>query len=497
MTQSQRSTASAFEYDVVLIGAGIMSATLAALLTELDPGLRIRIVEKLDGIAQESSDAWNNAGTGHSALCELNYTSRRADGSVDISKAVDINEQFQLSRQFWAALVERDHLGSPEEFINSVPHMSFISGTDGADYLAARQKALTSNPLFSKQEFSDDPSQIAEWAPLLVAGREPGQRIAATFSPDGTDVDFGELSRKLLAYASHVGAELAFNVAVTGLARRAGGGWAVTTRNQRTGVEDVCSAATVFVGAGGGALRLLQKSGIPEAALYGGFPISGEFLRCDDPEVVGRHRAKVYGQAAVGAPPMSVPHLDARIIGGKRSLMFGPYAGFSPKFLKNGSWWDLPGSVRPSNLGPMLAVARDNFGLEKYLVTELLRSASSQFAALREYYPEADKAQWRMITAGQRVQVIKRKKGKGGVLQFGTEVVTSADGSIAGLLGASPGASTAVPIMLAVAKRCFADRMDEWAPKIAQLVPSYGTRLSDDPDRAHATMARTAEVLGI
>ena len=485
------------DYDVILIGGGVMSATLAALLATLDPRLRTRTFEKLDAVARESSDPWNNAGTGHSALCELNYTSRRPDGSVDISKAVAINEQFQVSRQLWASFVERGVLGDPAGFINSVPHMSFIPGDAGADYLAARQAALSANPLFSTMTYSDDRLAIAEWAPLLVEGRDPGERIAVTHSVDGTDVDFGSLTRRLFAHVTASGGELTRGHAVTGLDRLAAGGWSVTVRDQATGQVDVHSASTVFVGAGGGALRLLQKSGIPEARDFGGFPISGEFLRCDVPEVVSRHHAKVYGQAAVGAPPMSVPHLDTRIIDGSTSLLFGPYAGFSPKFLKSGSWWDLPGSVRPSNLGPMLAVARDNFGLEKYLVSELVRSSRSQFAALREYYPEADPSQWRMITAGQRVQVIKRQKGKGGVLQFGTEVVTSADGSIAGLLGASPGASTAVPIMLTVLKRCFSDRYAAWQPTIRELIPSVGTALSDDADAARATLDRTAAVLGL
>lgn len=487
------------DYDIVLIGGGIMSATLAAMLARIEPGIRVQAFERLGAVALESSGPWNNAGTGHSALCELNYTTRQSDGSVDIAKAVAVNEQFQISRQFWASLVEEGHLGDEgADFINTVPHMSFIPGEEGGRYLAARQEALRANPLFASMQYSDDPARLDDWAPLLMAGRGRETAVAATFSAEGTDVDFGSLTRRLFWYARDAaGSELTVHTEVTGLTRRPNGSWVLSLRDRTTGSETVCSAGRVFIGAGGGTLRLLQASGIPEARDYAGFPISGKFLRCDEPGVVTRHNAKVYGQAAIGAPPMSVPHLDTRIIDGRTSLLFGPYAGFSPKFLKTGSWWDLPGSVRASNLGPMLSVARDNFGLEKYLAGELLRSSSSQFSALRDYYPEARESEWAMITAGQRVQVIKRRGRRGGVLQFGTELVVHSSGTLAGLLGASPGASTAVPVIIEVLRRCFPEQYRTWGEELRALIPSLGTRLSDDPQAARATLDRTAAILGL
>ena len=196
--------------------------------------------------------------------------------------------------------------------------------------------------------------QIRAWAPLLIEGREPGQRLAASRNTGGTDVDFGSLTRQLITAMAGAGAEVRFGHKVTGLTRGADGRWEVKVKNKAAGSELVDRARFVFVGAGGGALPLLQKSGIPEAKGFGGFPVSGQFLRCTDESVVNQHMAKVYGQAAVGAPPMSVPHLDTRFVNGKRSLLFGPYAGFSTNFLKTGSYLDLPLSVRPHNLSTML-----------------------------------------------------------------------------------------------------------------------------------------------
>jgi malate dehydrogenase (quinone) len=481
--------------DVVLIGGGIMSMTLGAILKQVEPDWTIHLYEALPEVALESSNPWNNAGTGHSALCELNYTKELPDGTIDISSAVKINEQFQVSRQFWSYLVKKGLLPEPEKFINSVPHLSFVWGDDNIAFLRRRFDALKDHPLFAGMEYSEDPKVIHSWAPVLMSGRPKSQRIAATRMAAGTDVDFGSLTRDLAAYLESAGAELSTDEKVTGLSRGKDGIWTVRMRRTIGKYTSRVRARFVFVGAGGGALALLQKSGIPEARGYGGFPVSGQFFRTDNQKLVARHLAKVYGKASVGAPPMSVPHLDTRIVGGTASLMFGPYAGFSPKFLKTGSWLDLPLSVRPGNIIPMLAAFKDNLGLSWYLVTQLLASKRTKFAALREFMPDARPSDWYRITAGQRVQVIKKDAKKGGILQFGTEVVTGADGSIAGLLGASPGASTAVPIMLDLLDRCFPDRIGEWAPALRAMVPSYGKTLSTEPALAEKTLASTARIL--
>ncbi|MFJ3489420.1 malate:quinone oxidoreductase [Leifsonia aquatica] len=483
--------------DVVLIGGGIMSATLGALLQRVQPDWSIRIYENLGEVAQESSNPWNNAGTGHAALCELNYMPEAADGSVDPAKAISINEQFQLSRQFWASLVEAGDLPAPETFINPTPHMTFVRGRDNVRYLRRRYESLKEQPLFSDMEYSEDPAVIGEWTPLLTKKRSAKQRIAATRSTSGTDVDFGALTRALVDNLVANGAEIALNNRVRSIKRTKDGLWRIKVRHEVGHTPHEVEARFVFVGAGGGALHLLQKSGIPEIKGFGGFPISGQFLRTSDPKIVAQHQAKVYGKAAVGAPPMSVPHLDTRVVDGQASLLFGPYAGFSPKFLKTGSWFDLPGSVRAGNLGPMLAVARDNFDLMKYLAGELLANRAKKLKALQEFMPTAKSEDWELITAGQRVQVMKKDAKKGGVLQFGTEVVAAEDGSIAGLLGASPGASTAVPIMVDLLKRCFPDRYDGWLPTIEKLIPTVGTTLNDRPEEAARVLAQTAATLNL
>jgi malate dehydrogenase (quinone) len=482
--------------DVALIGGGIMSATLGTLLKQLEPTWHIQIFERLSEVALESSNPWNNAGTGHSALCELNYTPEREDGTIDISGAVKVNEQFQVSRQFWSHLLEVGALPDPSAFINSTPHMSFVWGEDNVEYLRKRYEALKDHPLFARMEFSTDASVIRGWAPLLIPGRRKDQPIAATRIASGTDVDFGALTRLLTDYLTSNGADLIVEESVTNLKRR-NGTWRISTRHTVGNTPEVYDARFVFVGAGGYALGLLQKSGIKEIRGFGGFPVSGEFLRTDNQALVRRHQAKVYGKAALGAPPMSVPHLDTRVVDGQASLMFGPYAGFSPKFLKSGSVFDLIRSIRWHNLIPMIAAGASNLGLVRYLVSQLLALPSAKFDALREFFPDGDPADWYRITAGQRVQVIKKDAKKGGVLQFGTEVVAASDGSIAGLLGASPGASTAVPIMLGLVEKCFPASMDAWRPKLATMVPSYGKQLSDNAAFAAKTMAETAKELQI
>lgn len=474
-----------------------MSATLGTLLSQLEPSWSIRVFEKLGATALESTNPWNNAGTGHAALCELNYTPQRADGSIDITSAVKVNEQFQVSRQFWAHLVDVGLLPEPQAFINATPHMSFVWGEENVEYLRKRWEALKDHPLFSGLEFSTDAETIRSWSPLLIPGRAVSQPIAATRIEAGTDVDFGALSRLLFGILTERGAQLDTDSRVTNLTRTRGGLWRITYRREVGQTPFETYARFVFVGAGGHALNLLQKSGIKEIRGFGGFPVSGEFLRTDNPEIVAKHTAKVYGKAAVGSPPMSVPHLDRRVVDGVPSLMFGPYAGFSPKFLKRGSWFDLFASIRWHNLVPMVAAGISNLGLVRYLVGQLAASKTTKFDALQEFFPGAKPEDWYRITAGQRVQVIKKDAKKLGVLQFGTEVVAAADGSIAGLLGASPGASTAVPIMIGLLEKCFPDRVEAWAPTLTTMVPSYGTVLSDDPTLADSIVTSTAATLRI
>jgi malate dehydrogenase (quinone) len=481
--------------DVVLIGGGIMSATLGAFLKQLEPNWTISLFEKLDEPGLESSGPWNNAGTGHAALCELNYSPAAKDGSVDPAKALLINEQFQLSRQFWSHLVTNGMIGSPKGFINTVPHMSFVIGEENTKFLRTRYEALKPNPLFRSMEYSEDHAQIAKWAPLIVKGRDPKQRIAATRAAEGTDVDFGALTRELTTYLGNNGVEVNYGHDVSGIRRAPGGGWDLAIKHPTSGEHGSIRAKFVFVGAGGGALHLLQASGIPESKGFGGFPVSGQFFRCTDETLAAQHSAKVYGQASVGAPPMSVPHLDTRYVNGKRSLLFGPYAGFSTNFLKNGSYLDLPLSIRPSNIIPMLAVAKDNMDLTAYLVKEVAKRHGAKVEALREYYPAAQDGDWELITAGQRVQIIKKDPKKGGVLQFGTEVIAGRDGSIGALLGASPGASTAVPIMIELLQKSFPKQFKGWQSKFKEMMPGYGVKLNENPDLAARIEADTAKAL--
>lgn len=466
--------------DVVVVGAGIMSATLGALLRRLEPDWSITLIERLDAVAAESSSPWNNAGTGHSALCELNYTPER-DGSIDITKAVHINEQFQVTRQFWAYAVENGILTDVRSFLNPIPHVSFVHGAERVDYLRRRQQALAGNPLFAGTELIDDPDEFARRLPFMAAKRDFSEPIALNWAQDGTDVDFGSLSRQLIGYAVRNGTTALFGHEVRNLTRQSDGGWTLLISNRRTGEKHKLNTKFVFVGAGGDALLLLQKSGIKEIKGFAGFPIGGRFLRADNPTLTAAHRAKVYGVPSPGAPPLGALHLDLRFVNGKSWLVFGPYAGWSPKFLKYGHFTDLPRSVKPDNVLSMLGVGITQMRLINYLISQLRLSEPDRVDALREFAPSAVDSDWELTVAGQRVQVIRRDKRKGGALDFVTTVLSAADGSIAGLLGGSPGASTAVSAMLDMLRRCFASRYQSWLPTLKEMVPSLGTELSREP----------------
>jgi malate dehydrogenase (quinone) len=483
--------------DAVLVGAGIMSATLGALLRRLEPDWSIAMVERLDGVAAESSDPWNNAGTGHSGLCELFYTPQLPGGSIDIAKAVRVNEQFQVTRQFWAYAAENGMLTDVRGFLNRVPHVSFVQGVEDVDYLHRRRAALADNPLFARTELIDDTDEFARRLPLMAANRDVSEPIALNWSDDGTDVDFGALSKQLIGYGAGNGMTVLFGHEVHNLHRWRDGRWTLTIRNRRTGEIRCIKTRFVFVGAGGQALPLLQKSGIKEAKGFGGFPIGGKFLRSGNPALTSAHRAKVYGLPAPGAPAMTAAHLDTRIVNGKPWLLFGPFAGWSPKFLKHGYITDLPRSIRPANLATMIGAGLNERKLVNYLIGQLRLAQPARLDALREFVPSALGSDWEITTAGQRVQVIRRDKRKGGVLEFDTTLLGDADGSIAGLLGASPGASTAVPAMLDVLQRCFPDRYQGWLPTLKDMVPSLGAALSGEPALFEEVWSWGTKALGL
>ncbi|WP_119395530.1 malate dehydrogenase (quinone) [Salinibius halmophilus] len=483
--------------DVLLVGAGVMSTTLAMLLKSLDQSLSIAIVEALDAEAKESTDGLNNAGTGHAAYCELNYTPKQADGSINTSKAFTINEQFEVSLQFWSYLVKAGVISNPDDFIRATPHMSFVWGEDNVAFLKKRHELLSAHHFFSDMQYSEDRATLNEWMPLVMSGRDANTPVAATRVPYGSDVDFGALTRLMMAHLKENGLSLHTRHKVANLRQANDGRWQVSCKSEETGAIKQFDAGFVFLGAGGASLQLLQKSGIKESVGYGGFPVSGQWLICRKPEIVEQHHAKVYGKAPIGAPPMSVPHLDTRVIEGKKALLFGPYAGFTTKFLKQGSLLDLPFSVKPNNLTSMLTAGLSNVPLTKYLISEVMQSHESRVEALRNFYPDVKAEDWELGVAGQRVQIIKRDPSTGkGKLEFGTEVITSSDGSLACLLGASPGASTSVNTMVGIVETCFPERVaSEWQAKLKEMFPSYGEKLVDNAELAKTVRDQVLQVL--
>ena len=506
-SKATKQTAETTTTDILLVGSGVMSATLASLLSSLNPQFSMTMVERLGNIAAESSDAWNNAGTGHAGYCELNYTPISATGDVEINRALAINASFEVSLQYWAHLVETQVLPSPTQFINPTPHISFVWGEENVAFLKKRFALLKAHPLFADMEYSEDFATLSAWMPLVMQARDANQKVAATRLPYGTDINFGALTRHLVQNLTeqkpadsqaHKGLlDLKLNTEVKRLTHLKNGHWRIKLLNLENKKTSIVEAKFVFLGAGGGALKLLQSSGIQESKGYGGFPVSGQWLVCNNPDVIKQHASKVYGKAAIGAPPMSVPHLDTRIIDGKPALLFGPYAGFTTKFLKQGSYLDLLKSLKPNNLKPMLKVGKNNMDLTRYLIGESLQNHDDRMQSLRDFYPNADAKDWHLENAGKRVQIIKKCDEKGGKLEFGTEIVAAADGSIAALLGASPGASVSVQAMLQVIERCFAKELKQpdWAEKMKTLVPSYGESLIENAELLKTVRQRTLKTL--
>ena len=492
------------ETDILLVGGGIMSATLGVLLQLLEPTLRITMVEQLADVALESSDALNNAGTGHAGYCELNYTPQAADDNIAIGRALEINAAFEVSLQFWSYLVDTRVLPAPQTFINKTPHLSFVWGEQNIAFLKQRFELLKQHHLFENMQFSDDFSQLNAWMPLMMANRNASEQLAATYVAHGADVDFGALTRHMVG---HLNAQNNFsllnNTQVKKLDkiknRAKDNSWHVKLRNTQSKQTSTINAKFVFLGAGGGALTLLQKANIDESQGYGGFPVSGQWLICNNLDVILQHQVKVYGKAAVGAPPMSVPHLDARTINGKPALLFGPFAGFTTKFLKQGSKLDLAKSIKKNNLKALLGVGKNNLDLTKYLIKEARQTHEQRMNTLRAFLPQAQSQDWQLEQAGQRVQIIKNCEDNWGKLEFGTEIVASKDGTLAALLGASPGASVSVQAMINVLERCFSAQLNsaDWQKKIKQLVPSYGESLIENADLLKQVRERTLTTLKI
>ncbi|MEZ4802843.1 MAG: malate dehydrogenase (quinone) [Gelidibacter sp.] len=470
------------DYDLICVGGGIMSATLALLAKLLEPNLKVLILERLEDVALESSAAWNNAGTGHSALCELNYCPE-SDHGVDITKAVEICSQFEISKQFWSYLVEQGFITNPKSFINNVPHHSWVTGTENSDYLEKRYEAMKSHFMFDTIQFTREIAQMKEWFPLMVHNRHEDEIMAASRIERGCEMNFGELTKQLYTILeTKFDTKVQCNNEVLDIDPDENIEWFVEVKNRQTKEHTYLDAQHVFIGAGGGALLLLQKVEIDEKDGYGGFPVSGEWLICKNEKIVNSHNAKVYSKAGPDDPPMSTPHLDTRFIDGKRELLFGPFAGFSPKFLKEGSDLDLFKSIKFDNIKSMLGAFWHNLPLTKYLMEQVTMSHKDRMDELRTFVKDAKDNDWELLVAGQRVQIIKKDEYEGGKLQFGTEVISSKDGSITCLLGASPGASTSVYIMLEVLKKAFPEiiQSEKGERLLKEMVPTWNKPLDKE-----------------
>src|SRR5699024_246037 len=409
---------------VILVGAGIMSATLATLIKKLEPKWDITIFERNHEEGMESSNVWNNAGTGHEALCELNYTPIDREGNIEIEKALKIYNEFQVSKQFWSELVKEQHISKPNEFINSIPHVSFVHGNGNKKFLSNRFEVLKNLPAFANMEYTEDGETISNWSSLLMRDRIKTEHLAATKVNDGTDVNFGNLTEKMMGFLDKdPETTIQYNSEVITMKQNKDKQWEVKVQNKKLNTIEYHLADFLFIGGGGHSIPLLQKSKIRQSKHIGGFPISGEFLYCDNPTIVKQHHAKAYGKEPEGTPPMTVPHLDKRYIDGKEVLLFGPFAAFGPKFLKKGSNMDFFKHIKLNNIITLLSAGAKNIPLIKYSIQQILMSKEDKINELRKFVPSAEMDDWEVVVAGKRVQVIKDvSKFNRGVIHFGTEV---------------------------------------------------------------------------
>ena len=482
------------ETDVLIVGAGIMGVTLASILKEVDSNLRVDIVEALNKPALESSRAFNNAGTGHAGYCELNYTPLLSNNKIDIQKAIQINTGFEISLQYWSYLTKKYRVFSPKKFIKRVPHISLVNSDKNIAYLKKRYFALKKNPLFKTIEFSSNFKTIEKWIPLFK-GKKSVKKYAATKVEMGTDVNFGEITYQLISILkTKKNFRLRTKHKLTDIKENNDGTWSVKLNGNKK-----INANFIFIASGGDSLKILQKTKVHEQSGYAGFPVNGQWLICKNPKVVAMHKAKVYGKAEIGSPPMSAPHLDLRVIDGKDILMFGPFASFTSKFLISGSFFDLIGSIKFHNLKTLLMVFIKEWPLVIYLIKQSFKNHRSRMNDLKKFYPEANSKDWQLEKAGIRVQIMKQDRKKVPKLEFGTEIIFSQKNNLAALLGASPGASISVKSMIEVAERCLLNKnkSDDWKKKIKKMIPSYGIDLNKNPSLLRKIRSRNQKTLGI
>lgn len=480
--------------NVVIIGAGIMGTTFATLAKELAPELDITILERLDKAGAGNSWAFNNAGTGHEANCELNYTP--VDGEViSVEKALKIHAQFNVAKQFWAYLLKKGAIKNPTSFINPTRHCTLVSESS-IEELKLRFNEMSAHHFFEGMRYSDDFDEIKSWIPYTMEGRPRHEKMAATIVETGTDVNFGALTEQMAGYAtSQLGVKIEYGVHVQRVHRSPAGSWLLETRQNGNAVQH--RADVLFVGAGGGAFPILKKSHLPFARRFTGFPVGGRFLQAEiTEEQASQYRAKTYGKAEVGAPPMSVPHLDLRVAEGKHYLLFGPFASFKPVLEKGRGFLDYLSSMRLHDIPGLLNVAVEHFPLVKYLVSETFKGEKSMLDSLEKFAPGlSSRFNWQPVEAGQRVQIIKD-----GDLQMGTEIIVSTDKTYGTILGASPGASVSPEVMLRALEQlvpslCAGESAKE---KLKEMFPEDKLEaLINNPDHYREIRDTVNQTLGI